>query len=211
MVISIFCLSATAGASPRSFWLKLLGLPLRCGPLDVPARLLLVQREALLGDLRLHLVLGVALDQLLLDLLGFLVGLLLDAPPVGDELVGSLFGELQPDVVALARLDPRLGGQRRAFPAAHLDQLVLGGLLELHPQLEQRRFQGDEVVDLRLDLGEVTHFGAPCCAAWAMSSAPPPSSLVVRYSEEAGRARVLHQLRSVPIFSFIVLESGTLS
>src|SRR3954469_23555208 len=106
MVISIFCLSAMS-PGPR--------LPLGDGEPDGAVRLdlLLVERETLLRHLRLHLVLRVALDDALLDLRLLLVGLLLDAPPVRDQLVGAFPGELQPDVVALRRLDLRFCGERR--------------------------------------------------------------------------------------------------
>src|SRR5712671_769854 len=202
MVISIFCLSAIL-APPA--------LPLRDGQPDGAVRLdlLLVEGESLLRHLGLHLVLGIALDDALLDLGGLLVDLLLDAPPVRDQLVGALLGELQADVVALRRLDLRFGGERRAFPAAHPDQLVRGPLLEREAQLGERGLERNQVVDLRLHLREVAHAPLPPASISILRPASAPASAC--QAEEAGRARVLHQVRSAAIFSFIVRESGTVS
>src|SRR5207237_10122275 len=156
-----------------------------------------------------HLVLGVALEEPLLDLRGFLVGLLLDAPPVRDQLVRAFLAELEPDVVALRGLDLRLRRERGSLPAAHLHQLVLRGLLELQAQLLERGLERDEIVDLRLHLREVAHADLPptSISIFRPASAPPSPCQI----EEAGRARVLHQVRSAAIFSFIVRESGTVS
>src|SRR3954452_13733108 len=89
--ITIFCLSAITAS------------PLRDADPDCPVRLdrLLVEREPLRRRFLLHLVVRVPLDDALGDLLLRLVRLFLDAPPVGDELVRALLGELQADVVAL--------------------------------------------------------------------------------------------------------------
>src|SRR6267143_2457532 len=199
MVISIFCFSAIRAS------------PLRHAQLDGAVRLdlLLVHGEALRGHFLLHLVVRVPLDDALGDLLLRLVGLFLDAPPVGDQLVGAFLGELQADVVALRRLDLRLGGERGALPPAHLDQLVVGGLFELDVQVRERELQAGEIVDLRLDLREVAHGAFPPPAS--MSSARAPAFSSRWKSEEAGRARVRHQVRRVATFSFMVRDSGTVS
>src|SRR2546421_616593 len=88
-------------------------------------------------------------------------------------------------------------------------QLVLRGLLELQAQLLERGLERDEIVDLRLHLREVAHADLPptSISIFRPASAPPSPCQI----EEAGRARVLHQVRSAAIFSFIVRESGTVS
>src|SRR5947208_1892376 len=83
------------------------------------------------------------------------------------------------------------------------------GAVRLDLFLVERGLERDEIVDLRLHLREVAHADLPPTSISILrpASAPPsPCQL-----EEAGRARVLHQLRSAAIFSFIVRESGTVS
>src|SRR2546421_4837556 len=202
MVISIFCLSAM-GVD--------LGLPPGNGEADRAVRLdlFLVEGEALLGHFGLHLVLGVALEEPVRQRRQLLVRVLLDAGPVRDQLVRAFLAEPEPDVVALRRLDLRLRRERGSLPAAHLHQLVLRGLLELQAQLLERGVERDEIVDLRLHLREVAQADLPptSISIFRPASAPPSPCQI----EEACRARVLHQVRSAAIFSFIVRESGTVS